>query len=592
LTNTLEEAARKSEQLFAARAAEEADAAAECKRAKPIVAVLGNPPYANFGRMNRGKWILSLLHDYKRGLKERKINLDDDFIKFMRFAQWRVERTGEGIVGLITNNTYLDGLTHRRMRECLMNAFSEIYLLDLHGNLRKKEKAPGGGKDQNVFDIQQGVAIGLFVKRRDFSGCRVFHCDLWGLRDSKCRALWDGDVSQTRWKALQPRAPHFFFVPREDSLGRLRPEFEQGWKLSELSAGISGIETKRDHFAIDADLTVLRRRIRDFVEGDYCDAERKRRFGVSDNEWVVEDAVAALRKDPTWEDRFVPCLCRPFDRRWVVYSPIILARDRGRLMAAMTKANIGLVAARQSKEPFAVLASDCVCTHKIVTVYDRSFVFPLYVYPDRENAEGRLIDRGEPEPNFSPAFLKALAEKLKLPQEGRHGLPRRVAPEDVFHYAYAVFYSPTYRTRYAELLKTDFPRLPLTGNVQLFGALAAKGGELVALHLLESPKTVEFLTRWPVRGENLVERVQYAEKDGRVSINKTQYFAGVPRAVWDFRIGGYQVSQKWLKDRKGRKLSDDDTQHYQKIVVALQETIRLMGEIDEVVGRHGGWPIQ
>jgi predicted helicase len=155
-----------------------------------------------------------------------------------------------------------------------------------------------------------------------------------------------------------------------------------------------------------------------------------------------------------------------------------------------------------------------------------------------------------------------------------------------------VFHSPTYRARYAEFLKIDFPRLPLTSDLRLFRALAAKGADLVALHLLESPRLEDFLTDWPVKGDNVVEKVQYTEKDSRVWINQTQYFGGVPKAVWEFHVGGYQVCHKWLKDRKGRKLTYDDTQHYQKVVVALSETVRLMAEIDEVIGEHGGWPIQ
>ena len=272
-------------------------------------------------------------------------------------------------------------------------------------------------------------------------------------------------------------------------------------------------------------------------------------------------------------------------------------------MAAMTKHNLGLIAARQSKEPFAALASNCVCAHKIVTVYDRSFIFPLYVYiaeKKKDNsseaiskelfelpAEGHVL-----RPNLNPTFLKALSDKLNLPQEGQYGLPKGIAPEDIFHYAYAVFQSPTYRRRYAEFLKIDFPRLPLTNAVNLIRDLAAKGVELVALHLLESPKLNDFLTDWPVKGDNVVEKVQYTDKDQRVWINKTQYFGDVPKTVWDFHIGGYQVCERWLKDRKGRTLTYEDTQHYQKIVVALAETIRLMAEIDQVIETHGGWPIK
>jgi predicted helicase len=217
-------------------------------------------------------------------------------------------------------------------------------------------------------------------------------------------------------------------------------------------------------------------------------------------------------------------------------------------------------------------------------------VFPLYLYRATTTPEMELGDSADSRPNLGPAFLKALTEKLKLQQAGPHGLPKGITPEDIFHYAYAVFHSLTYRTRYAEFLKIDFPRLPLTSDLNLFRDLAAKGAELVALHLLESPKLEDFLTDWPVKGDNVVEKVQYTDNDKRVWINRTQYFGGVPKAVWEFHIGGYQVCQKWLKDRKGRKLTYEDTQHYQKIVVALNETIRLIRDIDEMIRQHGDWP--
>ena len=218
---------------------------------------------------------------------------------------------------------------------------------------------------------------------------------------------------------------------------------------------------------------------------------------------------------------------------------------------------------------------------------------PLYLHPNGDLPKSLFDHENGRRPNLSAAFVEELSDRLHLAfvPDGRGDRRKTVGPEDIFHYAYAVLHSPTYRTRYAEFLKVDFPRLPLAGDLKLFRSLADKGAELVALHLLESPKLDEFLTDWPIKGDNVVEKIQYTEKDERVWINKTQYLGGVPKAVWDFRIGGYQVCHKWLKDRKGRKLTYDDTQHYQKVVVALSETIRLMAEIDEAIGQHGGWPI-
>jgi predicted helicase len=590
LTNTLEESARRSDRLFADWISEEANAAANVKAQLPIMVILGNPPYANFGRMNRNPWILGLLNDYKRGLNEKKLNLDDDFIKFIRFAQWRIEKTGHGIIGFITSNTYIDGITHRRMRESLMQAFDEIYILDLHGSSKKKERTPDGGKDENVFDITVGVSILLAVRLAETeqlsdgrAPARVFHAELWGARQGKYDWLWQNDAQTTSWTELNPAQPYFFFVPKDFPLAG---EYEDGYRLIDIVAGVSGIETKRDHFAIDFDREVLESRISDFVLGNYSDEDRKKQFNVDDNEWVVAEAVKELRKNASWKTDFVQCVYRPFDFRWIVYNRIILSRDRGPLMAGMNRDNIGLIAARQSKEEFAVLATKFTCTHKIVTVYDRSFLFPLYLYP----ADDELDASAGRRPNINPEFLKALAEKLGLSQAGPHGLPQGVTPEDIFHYTYAIFNSPTYRTRYAEFLKIDFPRLPLTRNRDLFFHLATLGRDLVALHLMESPKLNDLITEFPVKGTDTVEKVQYNDKDERVWINPTQYFGGVPVAIWNFHIGGYQVCEKWLKDRKGRKLTYEDTRHYQRIVVSLNETIRLMTGIDDVIRQQGDWP--
>jgi predicted helicase len=216
---------------------------------------------------------------------------------------------------------------------------------------------------------------------------------------------------------------------------------------------------------------------------------------------------------------------------------------------------------------------------------NNAFVFPLYLYPtEGEFEKGRR-------PNLNPEFIKAVSGKLRLKfvEDGKGDLEETFGPEDIFNYAYAVFHSPTYRSRYAEFLKIDFPRLPLTSDKRLFKSLDRKGAELVALHLMESPTLNNLITKYPVPGSNVVEKVAYNEPDQRVYINKSQYFEGVPSEVWNFHIGGYQVCHKWLKDRKGRTLTFDDLLHYQRILVALKETIRLMGEIDELIPV---WPVE
>ncbi len=599
LTNTLEEAIKHSDTLFARWISEEANAAARVKREEPIMVVLGNPPYS-VSSLNRGEWIDTILDDYKQDLNEKKLNLDDDYIKFIRFAQWRIDKTGFGILGFITNNSYLDGLTHRRMREYLLHGFSSVYILNLHGSSRRGEQAPGDIKDENVFDIQQGVAIGIFVKEFKHEGEKcVFYADVWGLREDKYKALSEDDVENTSWQKLKPEAPYFFFVPKDFSLQK---EYDLGWPLSDILKGVSGIETKRDAFAIDFDRQPLIDRIKDFVNSDSSVEEIKNRYLLRDNEWNVAEARDILKRDSSWTNLFVSCLHRPFDIRSLIYSNVILARTRGILMDSLNKPNLGLVAARQTKEDFAVLATSCVCTHKIVTVYDRSFVFPLYIYPaedkkqpDKSRGKEGGIQSVMPghtkrENNLNPNFIKVVSEKLglKFVEVGKGDLEQTFGPEDIFNYAYAVFHSPTYRTRYAEFLKIDFPRLPLTSDKALFRSLAMKGADLVSLHLMKSQTLDKLITTYPTAGSNTVDKVSYDENNQRIYINKEQYFEGIPPEVWNFHIGGYQVCQKWLKDRKGRTLTYDELTHYQRIVVALKETIRLMAEIDDIIP---GWPL-
>lgn len=590
LTNTLEESARRSDRLFADWISEEANAAANVKARLPILVVLGNPPYANFGRMNRNKWILGLLNDYKKDLNEKKLNLDDDFIKFIRFAQWRIEKTGHGIVGFITNNSYIDGITHRRMRETLMAAFDEIYILDLHGSSKKKERTPDGGKDENVFDITVGVSILLAVRLPE-SGlplgerkpARVFHAELWGGRQKKYDWLSQNDASQTHWDELTPSEPHFFLVPKDfDAVS----EYNHGWKLVDVFTLFqNGVKTDRDNLFIDFERNGLSERMLKFYSDEGLTEKFRMTFRVEDSSSY--DLLSRRFKTRFNDQNIYQFLYRPFDIRWLYYSRGITSRPAYEVMQHMlVNRNIGLITTRKTQEKFGTLCSRLLTGHKSVAAYDINTIFPLYLYhaTDQLNASASRC------PNLSLEFLKALAEKLELPQVSPHGLPWGLTPEDIFHYSYAVLHSPAYRKRYAEFLKIDFPRLPLTDNRDLFFRLAALGREVAALHLMESPKLNDLITEYPVKGTDVVEKVQYNDQDGRVWINHTQYFGGVPTEVWCFHIGGYQVCEKWLKDRKGRKLTYEDTRHYQQIIVALHETIPLMTEIDTVIRQHGDWP--
>ncbi len=584
LTNSLEEPHDNQFNLFTQWLSQEANEANAIKKDAPVMCVIGNPPYS-VSSTNKGPWIQNLIADYKKDLNERKINLDDDYIKFIRYGQHFIDKNGEGVLAYISANSFLDGLTHRQMRKHLLESFDKIYIIDLHGNSKKKEICPDGSPDQNVFDIMTGVSINIFIKtskKKQKELGQVFHFDLFGKRDYKYSFLNQNSIN-IEWNELKICEPYYFFVPKNfDS----KKDYESGFKIDGLMKNVSGIETKRDHFAIDLELSKLTNRISDFIENDYTPEERKRKFDLRDNEWIVEDAVKILRNDSSWKHSFVPCLTRPFDTRSIIYNGTILSRDRGLLMAGMNYDNYGLVLGRQSKEDFAALITNSVCTHKIVTVYDRSFIFPLYIYSENGNQES--IDDVRRTPNLDYKIVKQIAKGINhsfVPDEDiLVDLPPNSLgvfyPLDVMDYIYAVLHSPSYREKYKEFLKIDFPRVPYPTDADKFWKLVALGKELREIHLLESPKVEEYITGYPEDGDNIVGKPTY--KNGSVYINETQYFSNVPEVAWNFYIGGYQPAQKWLKDRKDRELSYDDILHYQKIIVALSETDRIMKEIDEV----------
>jgi len=595
LTNTLDEAIKHSETLFAKWISEEANAAARVKKDEPIMVVLGNPPYSGHSA-NKGEWARQLVERYKtvdgKPLGEKNPKwLQDDYVKFLAFGQWRIERTGQGVLGFITNHSYLDNPTFRGMRQSLMNTFTDIYILNLHGNSKKKEVAPDGGKDENVFDIQQGVSICLLVKEPDKTGtARVQYADLWGLREGKYQALVETDISVTEWQELNPDSPYYLFIKRDETD---LAEYMRGWKVTDVFPINSvGVVTSRDDFVFDFDDKALINRIQDFRQAGLNDEEIRTKYDLKENKvWNVADARAEIRKDDEFEKAFTKCLYRPFDIRPLFYHKAVIERSRSEVMRHMLAENIGLCSNREVNGEFQhVLCSrdlinDCAVS---LQTRERTYLFPLYLYP----AEGEMqFDGGHRRPNLNPEFIKAVSDRLglKFIEDGRGDFKQTFGPEDIFNYAYAVFHSPTYRTRYVEFLKIDFPRLPLTSDKELFKALAVKGVELVVLHLMESPALNNLITGYPVTGSNEVEKVTYDDNNQRVYINKTQYFEGVPREVWNFHIGGYQVCQKWLKDRKNRTLTYDDLTHYQKIIVALKETIRLMAEIDELIP---GWPVE
>lgn len=559
--------------------AEEAEEANDVKTSIPIMAVLGNPPYsghsANTSKNADGtlNFIGTLLKDYYRvdgkllGEKNPKW-LQDDYVKFIRFGQWRINETGAGILAMITNHGFLDNPTFRGMRQQLMNSFSDIYVLDLHGNAKKKEHSPDGSKDENVFDIQQGVAISIFLKHTTQRGpARIRHANLWGLRENKYRHLLEEVVATTKWDELKPGTPFYFFTPENINL---RDEYDTGWSIRQaLPKNSVGVVTGQDEETIA---------------------------------FTQEEAESLARKHRLSSKFVSPILYRPFDKRFIVYHDSVVTRPRREVMPSMLSfKNIAILSARSNKssEMDHFFISRFISETKCGESTTQSYLFPAYIYPVefsrrlegfdtssvwRSGKDGRV-------PNLEKQFVREheINLGLKFILDSTGDLVKTLGPEDIFYYIYAIFHSPTYRERYAEFLKIDFPRVPLTRNLDLFRALVAKGAELVALHQMESPALDKPITKFIGRGDDTVASGYPKYEKKTVSINDEQGFEGVPQAVWDFHIGGYQVCHKWLKDRRGRNLSADDKAHYAKIVVALKETIRLMQEIDEVIP---GFPIE
>lgn len=579
LTNTLEEAFQiPPAGNFDNWIREEADAANKIKQEAPVMVLLGNPPYSGHSA-NNGTWISNLLKGKDtitsqqtssyfevdgKSLGEKNPKwLNDDYVKFVRFSQWRIEQTGYGILAFVTNHGYLNNPTFRGMRQSLMETFDDIYVLDLHGNIKKKEHCPDGSKDDNVFDIQQGVAISIFVKRPNGKkeSANIYHSHLYGIRElyedisngqslvsGKYHWLKENDVTTTQWTKLKPRSPFYLFVPQNtDSLA----EYEQGWKVTNIFPVNSvGIVTGQD----------------------------KETIALTQNQAEV---LASTHKLP--EDTVALILYRPFDQRFIVYDSKVVTRPRSKVTRHMLAGeNIGLVSARSNKSdsPDHFFCSRFISEVKCGESTTGSYFFPLYLYPDAGNAQ-RSVSKQQRHPNFSQDFLNAITHKLGY----------TATPETIFYYIYAIFHSPTYRNCYAEFLKIDFPRMPLTSNDKLFRQLATYGEELVALHLMKSFKLDNLITNFAESGDSRVVDAGHPKfSQGEVVINsKGDRFIGVPENVWNFHVGGYQVCQKWLKDRKGRTLSNEDIQHYQRIVVALKETIELMAKIDAVIP---GFPIQ
>lgn len=587
LTNSLEEHHEQAGNLFASYLANESKEADRVKKDVPVMVVMGNPPYA-VSSSNKNEWIQNLIADYKKNLNERKINLDDDYIKFIRYGQHYIEKNGEGILAYISNNSFIDGITHRQMRKSLLECFDKIYILDLHGNSTKQEVSPDGSKDENVFDIMQGVSINIFIKKKQKSKklADVYHYDLYGKRDFKYEFLSDNNLKSVNWNKLEYSEPNYFFVKKDFSEIE---SYENSFKTNELFNIVnSGIQTKRDKLNIHFLEDDAKNTLNFLKEKSKIEIINKYELPKDGRDWELDLAIKDISNNDVviFKEQY-----RPFDYRYSFYtgnSKGIVAYPRNIISKHfINKENFAICLMKQFFQDVAY--NHCLITNVLVderTMYSNrggTYVLPMYLYQD----ENSLTN--ERTPNLNLEIIKEIEEKLGLKfVNEKEQNSTTFAPIDILDYIYAVLHSPSYREKYKEFLKIDFPRVPYP-KPETFWQLVSLGGKLRSLHLLEDTSLDERIIDIKGEGELLIKnslnKKDFSIEDEKVELrlNDEVSVVNIPLVAWEFYIGGYQPAQKWLKDRVGRVLNRADMKHYNRIINALCKTDLIMKKIDEVL---------
>ncbi len=575
LTNTLEPSETHGLIPFMRELNEESENANKVKQEKKILAIVSNPPYSGTS-YNKGKWIQNLLKvGYKaedgrkdqgyffvdgKPLGEKNPKwLQDDYVKFVRFAQWKIDVAGEGVVGFITNHAYLDNPTFRGMRRSLMSTFDKIFVLNLHGNASKKEKAPDGGKDENVFDIKQGVAITLFVKNRKPTERNFHYFDIFGTRKYKYEWLDRHRLETIEWKPLSPSPPYYLFVPStidETSTYTSSSSLPEIFPVNNV-----GIVTARDNLTIHWTENQVWSTIERFTKMDIEEARSFFKLGKDVQDWKVSLAQQDLKNSGPSRTRITPILYRPFDKRFTYYtgkSRGFICRPRPDVMQHMLSENIALVSVRQVAEGrfnHATVADTIIDARLTTSNKGIAYIFPLYTYNSKSK-----------KPNVSENVIERFSQSIH----------EAVAPEEVFHYAYAILNSETYRVKFADQLKIDYPRIPIPNNIEEFKRLVELGKHLVELHLLRAKQPTH--THFNVTGSNLVSLVKF--DSGRIWINKQQYFDNIPAVAWNFEMCGYFVLDHWLKERRNRELTGEEIEQFLQIVESVKSTTAITKQID------------
>lgn len=603
LTDSLEEAHSQVESLFTVWLSNEANLANYIKRDAPVMCIIGNPPYSGES-INQGEWITELIDDYKKepggkiALDEKNPKwISDDYVKFIRMAQFLINKNKKGVIAFINPHGYLDNPTFRGMRWNLLKDFDKIYTLDLHGNATKNEVSPDGTPDKNVFDIKQGVSINIFIKtgkKKANELGKIYHHEIYGSRESKFDYLCTHSYSNVPYQEVNTKNKYCFFVPKEYNNPE---EYKSGIPIKKLfKLNSVGIVTARDNLVIDFEEKDLIRRINRFCDKSYTDNEvryyyfdmnyTKNRVLVDTSKWSLSEARKKIRK-LRHEKQIKNILYRPFDVRYIYHHSEMIERDRKDVMQHMINHNnVGLAICRQYKtgktyQHISIangIIDLCYVSNK---TSESTYLLPLYLYIKNGNGTYEKV------PNLDCEIAKEIANKMGATyvanEEDITENVECITPLDILDYIYAVLHSPNYRSTYNAQLKEDFPLVPYPNDIAVFRELVAFGSKLRQLHLLESSSIDPFDISYPIAGNNKITRLHPKYEDNKVYINKEQYFGDVPEEVWDFYVGGYQPAQKWLKDRKERELNSDEIEHYQKIICSLKQTIDIMEQIDELI---------
>ena len=555
----------------------------------PVLVITGNPPYSKKSK-NNDPWIVNLVNDYKyvdgKRTAEKQNWYRDDYIKFIRFAQEKMKRVDDGIVGIITNHTFLSNITMPGMRQSLLSSFNQIYIVNLHGSAKQESSPPNGiAKDDNVFDIEQGVAISFFIKRKGLEK-KIFYTDFWGTRKNKFTTCLKESINTVQWIELKPKTPDYYFIPKDE---RYKDEYDKFWSVADIFKVYSlPLMTGRDRVTVHFEEQSLKDTLNMFLNKTVEQINEKLKIEADTSNWTVRKAKTDVEKTKADKTYYRTILYRPFDERLTYYDGNtngFHSRPQFRVCKNMIFENFGLLLPRQiSKKEF----RHVFCTKLVpdmcaisTSTKEANQLFPLYLYPDatvaqkKEDAtETKAKKVQQQEENFTADFRKYIDETYG----------KGILPEQIFGYIYAVLYSETYRRKYSELLKDKFARIPFTNDGKLFKKVSKLGAELMEAHLLKRDieKPIGELMG---DGTYIVEKIEYVEmeNDGKIIINKLQYFNGISNEIWNFKIGGFAVIKKFLEERKSRKLSLIEITRIKTIVNSLDFTIEQMIKIDNLI---------